>query len=52
MGRWSWNIFKPLLYKQHHRIAHDPRLESYLLEVVNRKLALLGRSLAIAEAAQ
>lgn len=46
VGRWSWNILKPLLYKQHHRIAHDPRLEKYLVEIVNRNLALLDRNLA------
>jgi len=51
IGRWSWNIFKPLLYKQHHRIAHDPRLEKYLMEIVNRNLALLDRTLAASELA-
>jgi len=32
---WSWNFLQPLLYRHHHRIAHDPRLRQYLLEVIN-----------------
>lgn len=30
---WSWNLLQPLLYRQHHRMAHDRRLRGYLGEV-------------------
>ena len=40
---WSWNILQPLLYRHHHRIAHDPRLQNYLLAVVNLKIELLNQ---------
>jgi hypothetical protein len=39
---WSWNLLQPLLYRHHHRIAHDPRLRQYLLEVINLNLDLLA----------
>ena len=32
---WSWNLLQPLLYRQHHRIAHDLRLQNYLLFVAD-----------------
>jgi len=51
IGGRRWNVLKLLLYKQHHRIAHDPRLERFLLEIVNRNLLLLNRTLAVAEPA-
>lgn len=38
---WSWNLLQPLLYRQHHLIAHDERLRKYLLEIVNLKQSLL-----------
>jgi hypothetical protein len=41
---WSWNLLQPLLYRQHHRIAHDVRLENYLLEIINLKLSLLQQA--------
>lgn len=40
---WSWNLLVPLLFRQHHRIAHDVRLHRYVLEIVNLKLDLLGQ---------
>lgn len=40
---WSWNLLQPLLYRHHHRIGHDLRLQRYLVEIVNLKLALLQR---------
>ncbi|MBI4464162.1 MAG: hypothetical protein HY647_05610 [Acidobacteria bacterium] len=49
---WSWNLLQPLLYRHHHRIAHDLQLRKYLLEVVNLQLRLLNQtsaSLAFAE---
>ncbi|MBI2816842.1 MAG: hypothetical protein HYX72_07865 [Acidobacteria bacterium] len=36
---WGWNWRNPLqglLYRQHHLIAHDHRLESFLLDLVTR----------------
>jgi hypothetical protein len=41
---WSWNIVQPLLYRHHHRIGHDLRLQRYLLEVINFKLQLLDEA--------
>lgn len=41
---WAWNPLQPLVYRHHHRIAHDLRLQKYLLEVVNLKLGLLNRT--------
>jgi hypothetical protein len=38
---WSWNLLQPLLYRHHHRIGHDLRLQRYLLDVVNFKLQLI-----------
>jgi hypothetical protein len=40
---WSWNLLQPLLYRHHHRIAHDLRLQAYLLEIINVKLEVLNR---------
>jgi pimeloyl-ACP methyl ester carboxylesterase len=37
---WSWNLIQPLLYRHHHRIAHDIRLQRYLVEIVNLKMEL------------
>lgn len=31
---WNWNIIQPLLYRHHHRISHDVRLQRYLVETV------------------
>jgi hypothetical protein len=28
---WSWNLVQPLLYRHHHRISHDLRIQEYLL---------------------
>jgi hypothetical protein len=39
---WSWNPLQPLLYRHHHRIGHDLRLQSYLVDIVNLKLDLVG----------
>lgn len=30
---WSWNLTQPLLFRHHHRIAHDRNLHRYLLEL-------------------
>lgn len=48
---WSWDLFQPLLYRHHHRISHDPRLQQYLLEIVNLKLALLSHAQKASEVA-
>jgi pimeloyl-ACP methyl ester carboxylesterase len=31
---WNWNLIQPLLYRHHHRISHDVRLQQYLLRVI------------------
>jgi pimeloyl-ACP methyl ester carboxylesterase len=31
---WNWNLIQPLLYRHHHRISHDVRLQHYLVEAV------------------
>jgi hypothetical protein len=31
---WSWNLVQPLLYRHHHRIGHDVRIQEYLLELL------------------
>jgi hypothetical protein len=41
---WSWNPLQPLLYRHHHRIGHDLRLQRYLVEIVNVNLDLLQRA--------
>lgn len=38
---WSWNLLQPLLYRHHHRIGHDRRLQAYLLDIVHLNLQLL-----------
>jgi len=48
---WSWNLLQPLLYRQHHRIAHDARLQAYLLGITNLQLSLLSQTVAQASAA-
>lgn len=48
---WSWNLLQPLLYRQHHRVAHDHRLRAYLLEIVNLKFDLLEKANGGAEVA-
>jgi hypothetical protein len=40
---WNWNLIQPLLYRHHHRIAHDVRLQRYLVEIVHLKMELLNR---------
>ena len=30
---WHWNLVQPLLYRHHHRISHDVRLQRYLAEL-------------------
>jgi hypothetical protein len=39
---WSWNLLQPLLYRQHHRLGHDVRLQEYLVDSIEamRELAL------------
>lgn len=32
---WHWNIVQPLLYRHHHRMGHDLRLQQYLLDLVS-----------------
>jgi hypothetical protein len=39
---WHWNLVQPLLYRHHHRISHDVRLQRYLFEIVVRHLELLA----------
>ena len=41
---WSWNLLQPLLYRHHHRLAHDRRLQRYLLEVIDINLELAVHS--------
>lgn len=31
---WHWNLVQPLLYRHHHRMSHDVRLQRYLLELL------------------
>jgi hypothetical protein len=31
---WHWNLVQPLLYRHHHRMSHDLRLQRYLLDIV------------------
>lgn len=31
---WHWNLVQPLLYRHHHRMSHDVRLQQYLLDLV------------------
>lgn len=31
---WHWNIVQPMLYRHHHRMGHDVRLQQYLLDLV------------------
>jgi hypothetical protein len=45
---WSWNLFKPLLYRRHHLMAHDVRLREYLLDIVQLQRTALDR-LAVPE---
>jgi hypothetical protein len=40
---WSWNVLQPMFYRQHHLIAHDKRLQQYLLEIVGSQLATLSK---------
>lgn len=30
---WNWNLIQPLLYRQHHRLAHDVRIQELLVSV-------------------
>ncbi|MGD9903314.1 MAG: hypothetical protein AB7U83_07570 [Vicinamibacterales bacterium] len=30
---WNWNLIQPLLYRQHHRLAHDVRIRELLVAV-------------------
>lgn len=36
---WHWNIVQPLLYRHHHRMGHDVRLQQYLLDLVAPRIA-------------
>ena len=45
---WSWNSLQPLLYRHHHRISHDRRLQQYLLEIIDINLGLAANG-ALAE---
>lgn len=38
---WHWNLVQPLLYRHHHRISHDVRLQRYLLDIVVAHLELV-----------
>jgi hypothetical protein len=31
---WNWNLIQPLLYRHHHRIGHDARIQDFLLDLV------------------
>lgn len=31
---WHWNLVQPFLYRHHHRMSHDVRLQQYLLDLV------------------
>lgn len=31
---WNWNIVQPLLYRHHHRMGHDVRLQQFLLDLI------------------
>jgi len=31
---WNWNLVQPLLYRHHHRIGHDVRIQNYLLDLI------------------
>jgi hypothetical protein len=35
---WNWNLVQPLLYRHHHRIGHDTRIQNYLLDLVTLNL--------------
>lgn len=30
---WHWNLIQPLFYRQHHRLAHDARIQELLVSV-------------------
>jgi hypothetical protein len=30
---WHWNLIQPLFYRQHHRLAHDARIQQLLVSV-------------------
>jgi hypothetical protein len=32
---WNWNLVQPLLYRHHHRIGHDLRIQRFLLDLVS-----------------
>ena len=32
---WNWNLVQPLLYRQHHRIGHDERIQRFLIDLVS-----------------
>jgi hypothetical protein len=32
---WNWNLVQPLLYRHHHRIGHDVRIQRFLLDLVS-----------------
>lgn len=33
---WRWSLMQPLLYRQHHRLAHDARIRDLLVTVAGR----------------
>ncbi len=35
---WKWNLLMPLFYRQHHRLAHDGRIEQLLVSVARPAL--------------
>ncbi len=41
---WSWNPLQPLFYRQHHRIAHDRRLQAYLRTVATTGVSAVACS--------
>jgi len=39
---WNWNLIQPLLYRHHHLIGHDIRLQDYVLDVIAFSVAEAG----------
>jgi hypothetical protein len=41
---WSWNLVQPLLYRHHHRIGHDLRIQDYVLGLLALQEATEGET--------
>lgn len=43
---WHWNLIQPLFYRQHHRLAHDARIQRLLVAVATPAAAASGERCA------